>query len=136
MSTFYEFLRDDVAGPLIEQFGRDGIYSIWTENFDIKNGGVERAVRYDHAIKLLDLPIKDRVFSEEVTTRSNAMFLVAAEPFMNTFARRRNNMLFQEQHPRVDEVIFLDDEEYHINAINIVGPSGVPVVFKMAMRHA
>ncbi len=74
---------------------------------------------------MLDLPMREREFSEEVAERSDAMVLVAAKELAAAAVT-----------PEVDREIIFGTKTYRILAINTVGPSGVAVIYKMAVQNA
>ncbi|HEY7822450.1 MAG TPA: hypothetical protein VIG24_06445 [Acidimicrobiia bacterium] len=121
--SFYEGLRDDTAGPLIAQFGRDAVYRVYgSETYDNATGKTTPGAPTDTPIKLLDLPIQDRDFTEEVRAESKAKFLVSAKELAAAGVT-----------PEVDKEIVMGGEPYRILMINTVGPSGVAVIYKMAV---
>ena len=120
--TFYENLRDNTAAPLIKQFGQTATYRAFGNTaYDNESGRVLKGNSSDTEITLLDLPIPAREFSADVTARASAMLLVSAETAIV---------------PKVDEEILLGNQCYQILAINTVGPSGVAVIYKMAVQNA
>lgn len=122
--SFYEGLRDDTAGPLIAQFGQDAVYRVYaSETYDNVAGKTTPGTPTDTPIKLLDLPMRDREFTEEVVAESKAMFLVAAKELNAAGVT-----------PEVDKEIVLGGDPFRIVAINTVGPSGVAVIYKMAVK--
>jgi len=124
--SFYEGLRDDTADQLITQFGQAGTYRVYgSEVYDNSTGKTTEGAPTDTAIVLLDLPMKEREFSEEVTALSNAMLLVSAKEFSAASVT-----------PAVDETVIFGSKNYKILAINTVGPSGVAVIYKMAVQNA
>jgi len=124
--SFYSGLRDDTAAPLIAQFGQPATYRVFgAETYDNATGKTVKGTPTDTAIVLLDLPISERDFSEEVVARASAKFLVAAAQFAAASVV-----------PAVDETILLRGKDYRILAINSVGPSGEAVIYKMAVQNA
>lgn len=122
--SFYEGLRDDTAGPLIAQFGQDAAYRVYAaETYDNATGKTTPGSPTDTAIKLLDLPVQDRDFTEEVRAQSKAKFLVAAKELSAAGVT-----------PEVDKEIILSSKPYRILMINTVGPAGTAVIYKMAVR--
>ena len=69
--------------------------------------------------------MREREFTEEVTARANAMLLIAAKE-LNTAGVT----------PKVDEEVIFNGVSHKILAINTVGPSGVAVIYKMAVMYA
>lgn len=123
--TFYSGLRDETAAPLIAQFGQPGVYRVHAaEVYNNTTGKTTKGAATNLTISLLDLPVKEREFSEEVTARADAMFLVAAAQFAAAAVV-----------PKVEETIVLGSKEFRILAINTVGPSGVAVIYKMAVQN-
>lgn len=121
--SFYEGLRDETAGPLIAQFGRDATYRVYgSETYDNATGKTTPGAPTDTPIKLLDLPLKDRDFTEEVLAQSKAKFLVSAKEFAAAGVT-----------PAVDKEILLGSQPFRIVAINTIGPSGTAVIYKMAV---
>lgn len=124
--SFYQGLRDDTAGPLIAQFGQDGVYRVFgSEVYDNATGKTTKGAPTDTEIKLLDLPMREREFSEEVSSAAEAMLLVAAKEFNAAGVT-----------PAVNERVVFGSKDYLILAINTVGPSGVAVIYKMAVKNA
>ena len=124
--TFYSDLRDETAGPLIVQFGQVATYRTFAEeSYDNATGKVTKGQPTDIAIQLLDLPMKTREFSEEVTLMAQGLFLVAAKEFFAASVT-----------PAVEELIILGTKEFKILAINTVGPAGEAVIYKMAVQNA
>lgn len=124
--SFYEGLRDDTAGPLIAQFGQDATYRVYgAEVYDNDTGKTTKGTPTDTAIKMLDLPMRDREFSDSIAEAANSMILVAAKELNAAGVT-----------PAVNETILFGSETYKILAINTVGPSGVAVIYKMAVRNA
>lgn len=124
--TFYTGLRDNTAAPLIAQFGRAAVYRVFgAEVYDNATATTSKGSSTDTPIILVKLPVKPQVFSEEVTAKSAAMLLVSAKEFAAAGVT-----------PAVDETILIDTASYRILAILSIDPSGVPVVFKMAVQHA
>lgn len=124
--TFYSGLRDDTAGPLISQFGQPGTYRVFgVEVYDNATGKTTKGAVTDTQVSMLDLPIKERVFTQDVTERASAFLLVSAKEFAVAAVT-----------PEVDETIIFGSKSYRILAINTIGPSGVAVAYKMAVQHA
>lgn len=124
--TFYSGLRDDTAGPLIAQFGQAGTYRTYgAKTYDNATGKTTLGAATDTAIKLLDLPMREREFTEDVAARSDAMLLVAAKEFAAASVT-----------PAVDQLVMFGSKTYKILAINTVGPSGEAVIYKMAVQNA
>lgn len=124
--SFYEGLRDDTAGPLIAQFGQSGTHRRYAgKSYDNTTGKTTLGAATDTSIKLLDLPMREREFTEEVVARANAMLLVAAKELNAAGVV-----------PEVDEEILVGGSSYKILAINTVGPSGVAVIYKLAVQYA
>lgn len=123
--TFYENLRDNVADTKIEQFGQAGVYLHRTsESYDNVSGTRGSPGTQEVPIKLLDLPLRDREFSEEVTARANAFFMISAKAFAE------NNVT-----PTVGSEIVRGNLYHKILAINTIGPGGVAVIYKMALTE-
>lgn len=121
--SFYSGLRDDTAGPLIAQFGQSGVYRVYSaDNYDTETGKTSKGAATDLAIKLLDLPINDREFTEDVVKESKAMLLVAAKEFAAASIT-----------PVVDAEILFGANVFRILQIKTVGPSGEAVIYKMAV---
>ena len=121
--SFYEGLRDDTAAPLIAQFGQVAAYRIdATKTYDNATGKVTAGTPDSTPIKLLDLPLRDREFSEEVVAVARGMFLVSAKELNEAAVV-----------PAVDAEIILAGRAYRIRAINTVGPAGIAVIYKMAV---
>jgi hypothetical protein len=124
--SFFEGLRDDTAGPLIAQFGQDGVHRVYgAKAYDNSTGKTTLGTPTDTEIKLLDLPMRQREFTEEVAARASAILLVAAKELNAASVT-----------PAVDEEIVFGGSAYRILAINTVGPSGVAVIYKMAVQNA
>lgn len=122
--SFYQGLRDDTAGPLIEQFGQAGTYRVFAaETYNNTTGKTTKGLATSVPIRLLDLPVKDREFSEEVTAEARAILLVAARELAAAAVV-----------PKVDAEILVGATVWRILAINTVGPSGVAVIYKMAVK--
>jgi hypothetical protein len=123
--TFFSGLRDDTAGPLIEQFGQAGIYRVYgSSSYDNATGLTTPGSPTDTAIVLLDLPLKEREFSEDVAAHASGMLLVAAQQFAAAAVV-----------PEVDKFVVFGSKTYKILAINTVGPSGEAVIYKMAVQY-
>ena len=123
--TFYEGLRNDVAAPLIAQFGQPATYQVYESAvYDNATGLTAQGVATTVAIQLLDLPVAEREFEDNVMAMASGKFLVSAKEFDDAA-----------QVPAVGAVIEYSSDEYRILAINTVGPSGVAVVYKMAVQH-
>ena len=124
--TFYPGLRDDIAAPLIAQYGQPAVYRTFgAEAYDNATGSVVKGAATDLPIQLLDLPMPEREFSEDVTAKASGMFLVEAASFAAALVT-----------PEVDETIVLRTKGYRILAINAVAPSGEAVIYKMAVQYA
>ncbi len=124
--TFYSGLRDDTAAPLIAQFGQPAVYRTFgAAVYDNATGLTTTGAPTDLPIQMLDLPMKERVFSEDVTAKASGMFLVEAASFAAATVT-----------PAVDATIVLRGKDYRILAINTVGPSGEAVIYKMAVQNA
>lgn len=124
--TFYQGLRDDTAGPLIDQFGQAATYRVYgSKSYSNVTGKTTQGAPTDTAIKLLDLPMRQREFSEDVTAQASAMLLVSAKEFAAAGVT-----------PAVNEQVIFGSKNYRILAINTVGPSGVAVIYKMAVQNA
>lgn len=124
--TFYSGLRDDTAGPLIAQFGQDATYRVYaSESYNNVTGTVTPGTPTDLPIKLLDLPIDDRDFTEDIVAKSNAKLLVAAKEFA---AAGRE--------PAVGETVILNGGNYRILAFKTVAPAGTAVIYTMAVQNA
>lgn len=124
--TFYSGLRDDTAAPLIAQFGQPAVYRRFASAvYNNTTGLTAPGTPTDLPIQLLDLPMPKREFSEEVMLKASGMFLVEAASFAAASVT-----------PKPEEVIVLNSKVYRILAINTVGPSGVAVIYKMAVQNA
>ena len=124
--TFYSGLRDDTAGPLIAQFGQGGTYRVYkAPTYDNATGDVTKNAATDVAIQLLDLPMDDRDFSEEIIARASAKLLVSAKEFAAAA-----------ETPAVDAEVIFGSKTYRILAINTIGPAGTAVIYKMAVQNA
>ena len=124
--TFYSGLRDDTAGPLIAQFGQAATYRVFgSESYDNATGTTTPGAETDTPIVLLDLPMKEREFTEEVAAMASGTVLVAAQQFAAAGVT-----------PAVNERIIFGSKTYKILAINTVGPSGEAVIYKMAVQNA
>lgn len=124
--TFYSGLRDDTAAPLIKQFGQPATYRVYGAGiYDNDTGTTLKGVPTDLPIQLLDLPLDKRDFSEEVTAKANAKFLVEAASFAAA------NVV-----PASEATIVLRGKDYRVLAVVPVGPSGEAVIFKMAVQNA
>lgn len=124
--TFYSDLRDDDAAPLIEEFGQPGTYRAHgADLYDNVSGKTTAGAPTDTGVFLLDLPLKDGDFSEEVTQRSSQKLLLSAREFAAASVT-----------PAVDETVIFGGKSHNINAITKVGPSGEVVIYKMAVQHA
>jgi len=124
--TFYSGLRDDTAAPLIAQFGQSAVYRTFgAALYDNESGETTRGAAIDLPIKLLDLPLKERVFSEEVTAKASGMFLLEAASFATAGVT-----------PAPDATIILRGKDYRVLAINTVGPAGEAVIYKLAVQNA
>lgn len=124
--SFYSGLRDDTAGPLIERFGQAGTYREYgSAIYDNATATTAKGAPTDTAIVLLDLPLKERDFSEDVAARASGMLLVAAQQFAAAAVT-----------PAVDRFVIFGSKTYKILAINTVGPSGEAVIYKMAVQYA
>mgnify|MGYP003639538981 CR=1 FL=1 len=124
--SFYSGLRDDTAGPLIAQFGQAGTYRVYgSESYNNTTGTTTPGAATDTPIVMLDLPLKEREFSEEVAAQASGMLLVAAQQFAAASVT-----------PKVNERIIFGSKTYRILAINTVGPSGEAVIYKMAVQYA
>ena len=123
--TFYSGLRDDTAGPLIAQFGQAAIYRVFgSSTYDNATGTTTPGAATDTSIVMLDLPMKEREFTEEVAAQSSAMLLVAAKEFSAASVT-----------PAVNETVIFGSKNYKILAINTVGPAGEAVIYKMAVQY-
>jgi len=121
--SFFGDLRDDTAGPLIAQFGQVGAYRVYgSETYDNATGKTTKGAATDTPIVLLDLPMKERVFSEDVTVAASAILLIAAKE-LNTAGVT----------PSPENFITFGTTVAKILAINTVGPSGEAVIYKMAV---
>lgn len=124
--TFYPDLRDDTAGPLITQFGQPGVYRVYgAEVYDNTTGKTTRGTPSNTTVSMLDLPIRERVFTKQVTEMSSAFLLVSAKEFAAAGVT-----------PEVDEHIVFGSKTYRILAINTIGPAGIAVAYKMAVQYA
>lgn len=123
--TFYSGLRDNTAAPLIAQFGQAATYRVYeAATYDNTTGKTAQGAPTDVALRLLDLPMREREFSEEVTARASGMFLVEAKAFADATVT-----------PSTDAIFLLNGKEYRILAINTVGPAGTAVIYKMAVQN-
>lgn len=123
--TFYASLRDDTAAPLIAEYGQAATYrGHGSYEYSVATGRAADTAPRDTAVRLLDLPLPDREFSEHVTQRASAMFLVGAKEFAAA------NVV-----PEVDDRMVVGTDTYTILAINTIGPAGEAVVYKMAAQH-
>lgn len=121
--SFYSGLRDDTAGPLIRQFGQAGTYRVYAaETYSTTTGKRTAGAATTLPIQLLDLPINDREFTEDVVKESKAMLLVAAKEFAAASIT-----------PVVDAEILFGANVFRILQIKTVGPSGEAVIYKMAV---
>ncbi|ARB06111.1 hypothetical protein FDH38_gp057 [Dinoroseobacter phage vB_DshS-R5C] len=124
--NFYEGLRDDTAGPLIAQFGQLATYRVFgAETYDNATGKTTKGSPTDTAIQMLDLPMREREFTEAVTAQADAMLLVAAKELNAAGVT-----------PAVDNEVIFGSKTYRILSINTVGPSSVAVIYKMAVQNA
>ena len=124
--TFFSGLRDDTAGPLIAQFGQPGTYRVnGSAVYDNASGKTRKGAPTDLPIVMLDLPLKRREFSEEVSAMASASLLVSAQQFAAASVT-----------PAINEKILFGSKTYKILAINTVGPSGEAVIYKMAVQNA
>lgn len=124
--SFYPDLRDKTAGPLIKQFGQPGTYRVYgSAVYDNATGKTTKGSPTDTLIRMLDLPVKDRVFTKEVTLQSHAFLLVSAQEFAAAGVT-----------PEPEEHIIFGGKSYKILAINTIGPEGTAVAYKIAGQHA
>jgi hypothetical protein len=126
--SFYENLRDNTAGPLIKQFGQVGTYRVYSaEAYNNTTGKTTQGTATLVTIRFLDLPLNyltlHREFSEEAAAEAQAKLLVSAKELAEAGVV-----------PQVDAEILADTKVWRILAINPVGPSGIPVIYKMMVK--
>lgn len=120
--SFESDLRDNTAGPLIAQFGQPAVYRVYAaESYDNATGKTTKGAPTDTPIVLLDLPLKDRDFSEDVMAQAKGKLLCAGQQFAAAGVS-----------PQVNEVVIFQGREHYILAINPVGPAGEAIIYKMA----
>jgi len=123
--SFFEGLRDNTAAPLIAQFGLSASYRIYgAAVYDNATATTTKGTPTTVDVKLLDLPLNDREFEDDVMARAKGKFVVSAKEFADAG-----------EVPAVGAIIEWSGDEYRILAINTVGPSGVAVIYKMAVQH-
>jgi hypothetical protein len=124
--TFFTDLRDDVAGPLIVQFGQSATYrSYGARSYNNTTGLTTLGAPTDTTVALLDVSKSAQEFSDEVMARASAVLLASAKEFAAASVT-----------PAVDDVIIFNGNTSKIIDIKATAPSGVPVIFKMAVQNA
>lgn len=128
--TFYTGLRDDTAGPLIDQFGQSGTYRVHaSESYDNATGKTTKGAPTDTAVKLLELkgdgPRQAQEWSEDVASMMRTVVLLSAKEFAAEGVT-----------PEVDEALIYAGKENRILGIKAVAPGGVAVIYKMAVQYA
>ena len=79
MAGFYEGLRDDVAGGLIEKFGRNATLRQQTNTY-VPGTGEATNVNKDTAVKILTLPMSKArdVFTSEMVESFDPIIIMGA----------------------------------------------------------
>lgn len=127
--SFYENLRDNTAGPLIARFGQAALYRVHPAAvYDNATGKTEKGAPTDVSVKLLELsgfgPKQAQQWTEEVSKSMRAEVLVAADELATA-----------DVVPEVDEQLVYEGRVNRILARKRIGPSGVAVVYKMAVQY-
>lgn len=128
--TFYTDLRDNVAGPLIAQFGMDAVLRKLDDAYDPTSGSVESEVS-SFNIKIMDLQLHTQgstmppEWAPDLVKKLSSLFLVSAsEPAAAGVVITPN-----------DEVVWLGNVG-RILAVKAVSPGGVPVLYKVGVSNA
>lgn len=123
--SFESGLRDK-ADKLIARFGQDAVYRTYgAESYDNATGKTTKGTATDVALKALDLPLKEREFTEAVAARASGSLLMSG-----------GELAVAGVTPAVNENVVMAGKTYTILAINTVGPAGTAVIYKMAVMYA
>lgn len=129
-AAFYNNLRDNVAGPLILQFGQSGTLRQKTsDTYDPTTGRVAAGTDNDTTIQMLDLPLKDGTFEDELEEQMNGMLLIASKELAAAGVIPEPG----------DIVLFTKDgaaRKARLVAKTDVGPSGISVIQKWGVNIA
>ena len=126
--TFYTDLRDNVAGPLIAQFGSDATLRQEAISYDPATGA-GTATATNTAVKVLQVSLSamlkgsggKNVFSEEMSAKWDQGIIMQAVAGGT---------------PAVNDLLILGSVTARIAWIDPVQPGGVPVIYKMAVARA
>ena len=126
--TFYTDMRDNVAQPLIEEYGVAGTLNQPSLTYNPATGeNVDGAADVDTAIKFLMLPIERpklrNIFRDETVNKASWQFIVSAKE-LNTASVELV----------VTDRILYNSTYYQVIDVLRVAPGGVPVVYKILVE--
>ena len=125
MSAFEEGLRAK-ADALIARFGQTATYTIYdAESYDNATGKTTKGAPTEVALKALDLPMKEREFTEDVAARASGTLLMSGGELAEAGIT-----------PAVNEHVVMGSKTYTLLAINTVGPAGTAIIYKAAVMYA
>ena len=128
--AFYDDMRDDVAQPLIQEFGVSGTLNQETRAYDPTTGeNVASASDTETTIRFLMLPIERpklrNLFREEMINKASWQFIVSAKELNDAGVQLTNN----------DKIIY-GGSYYQVIDILRVAPGGTPVIYKVLVEGA
>lgn len=127
--TFYTEMRDDVAGPLIREFGRSATLFKQFRSYDATTGSVTLSPGQDTSttIYLLQLPIERpklrNIFRDETVQRASWQLVISGEELAAASVT-----------PEVEDQITFDGRTYQITDILRVAPGGTDVIYKVLVE--
>lgn len=128
--TFYTDLRDNTAGPLIDQFGMSAILRKLDDAYDPTSGGVTSEAT-ETTIKVLDLQIRTQggtmtpEWAPDLVKKISSLLLVSAKELAAAGVEIATN----------DEVVW-SGKVGRILALKAVAPAGVAVLYKVGVANA
>lgn len=124
--TFYSELRDDVAGPLIRQYGVAATLRQVAVSYD-PTTGIGTPTNTDTAIRLVKLPIERpklrNFFREDLIERASYLFLVSATEIAAASIT-----------PTANDKIVLGSTVYAVLGVNEVAPGDTCVLYKIMVE--
>lgn len=129
--TFYSDIRDDVAGPLVRQFGVDVVLRQTSDSYYPEEGANVSSVTATLTVRAVILPIR-RVgstqppeFRAEDIVKMERVALVDASPLATAGVS-----------PRAGDTLVIAGVPHAVVAVVAVAPGGVPVLFKLGVAGA